>query len=218
MKGRAIPYSAEEMAWLEDNRLLPIAEYHAAFAARFDRPDVTAVNLHSLRKRKGWRTGRTGRFEPGAPAHNKGKPCPPGTGGRHPNAVATQFRKGQRTGIANTLYQPIGTEKLRGDGYLYRKINDDLPLQARWRAVHLLNWEAIHGPVPAGQCLKCVDGNRSNTDPANWELVPRAMLPRLNGGNRYARKLAYDDAEPEVRPAILAVAKLHHATKEKAQK
>ena len=58
MKGQPIPYSAAEMAWLEEHRLLPIADYHAAFQAAFPRPDVSAANLHSLRKRKGWRTRR----------------------------------------------------------------------------------------------------------------------------------------------------------------
>lgn len=50
-----------------------------------------------------------------------------------------------------------------------------------------------------------------------WEAVPRAILPRLAGGNRYRRKLAYDDAAPEVRPAIMAVAKLSHAAKVKGR-
>lgn len=46
MKGRAIPYSADEMAWLEANRLMVISDYHAAFVARFGRDDVSLINLH----------------------------------------------------------------------------------------------------------------------------------------------------------------------------
>jgi hypothetical protein len=37
--------------------------------------------------------------------------------------------------------------------------------------------------------LKCLDGNKQNTDPSNWEAVPRALLPRLAGGNRYGAHL-----------------------------
>jgi hypothetical protein len=93
VKGRPIRYSAEEMAWLEANRLMVISDYAAAFAERFGR-DISAHALHALRKRKGWKTGRTGCFEKGAEPHNKGKPCPEGKGGRHPNARKTQFGKG----------------------------------------------------------------------------------------------------------------------------
>lgn len=214
VKGRAIPYSAEEMAWLEENRLLPIPAYHAAFVERFDRPDVSAVNLHSLRKRKGWKTGRTGQFSKGQVPANKGQRCEPGKGGLHPNARRTQFRPGERTGVAVKLYQPIGTEKVRGDGYLYRKTNDGMPLQARWRAVHLINWEAINGTVPAGHCLKCLDGNKLNTDPANWKLVSRGVLSRLNGG-RHRKRLPFDHAHPEVKPAVMALAEFEQAVHER---
>jgi len=213
MKGRAIIYGAEEMAWLEANRLLPIADYHAAFQAAFERPDVSAVNLHSLRKRKGWKTGRTGCFVKGQAPLNKGKPCAPGTGGRHPNAQRTQFTKGERRGVAVKLYKPIGTERRAKDGYLERKIHDGLPLQSRWRAVHLIEWEAVNGSIPEGHCLKCL-GDKTDTSPPNWICVPRSMLPRLNGG-RHKRTVPYDSAPTELKPVILAVAKLDQAAREK---
>jgi hypothetical protein len=38
-------------------------------------------------------------------------------------------------------------------------------------------------------------------------------LPRLAGGNRYRHVLAYDDAAPELRPSLLAIAKLEHAAR-----
>ena len=209
MKGHPIRYSAEEMAWLEAHRALPISEYQAGFNATFGR-DVAAKNLHALRKRKGWKTGRTGHFTTGAEPHNKGKPCPEGVGGRHPNARKTQFQKGARSGVAVKLYKPIGTERLSKDGYLERKIHDGMPLQSRWRAVHLIEWEAVNGQVPKGHCLKCLDGNRQNTDPSNWEPIPRALLPRLGG--RFGMR--YDNAASEMKPTIMAVAKLKHAAKE----
>lgn len=210
MKGHPIPYSTAEMVWLEANRLLPIADYHRAWCAHTGRTDVKAVNLASLRKRMGWLTGRTGRFVPGQPPHNRGKPCPPGSGGRHPNAAATHFRKGERRGRAAQRYKPIGTERLSKEGYLERKVHDGLPLQSRWRAVHLIEWEAVNGPVPPKHALKCLDGDRRNTDPSNWQVVPRALLPALNGG-RFKKRLAYDDAAPEVKPSVMAIAQVEHA-------
>ncbi|WP_333611908.1 HNH endonuclease [Brevundimonas bullata] len=88
-----------------------------------------------------------------------------------------------------------------------------MPLQSRWRLVHLVEWEAVNGPIPEGQCLKSVDGDRSNTDPSNWQMIPRALLPRLNGG-RFKKHLAYDEAAPEVRPALLTIAKIDHRARE----
>lgn len=208
MKGVWIPYSAAEMAWLEANRLLPISDYSQGFAEAFGRSDVGASHLHALRKRMGWRTGRTGCFEKGAAPANKGKVCAPGAGGRHPNAVRTQFQPGVRRGVAVRLYKPIGTERLSKNGYRERKIHDGMPLQSRWRSVHLIEWEALHGPVPAHHALKCL-GDKLNTDPSNWTLIARGMLPRLNGG-RFKTSMAFDGAPAELKPTILAVARLAH--------
>jgi hypothetical protein len=217
VKGRQIIYSAEESAWLEANRLMVIGDYGRAFRGRFGRDDVSDANLRALRKRKGWKTGRTGCFEKGQAPHNKGKQCEPGRGGNHPNARRTQFTKGERRGVAIRLYKPIGTERVSKDGYIERKIHDGMPLQSRWRAVHLIEWEAANGSIPKGHVLKCLDGDKLNTHPSNWEVVSRSLLPRLAGGNRYRRVLAFDDAAPEIRPSILAIAKVEHAARQKAR-
>lgn len=206
MKGRQIPYSAAEMAWLEANRLLPISDYAQEFNAAFSR-EVAAQNLHALRKRKGWKTGRTGCFIKGQEPTNKGVPCAPGTGGRHPNAVRSQFQKGARTGMAARNWKPVGTERVNIDGYLERKIHDGMPLQSRWRLVHLIEWEKLNGPIPKSFCLKALDGDRLNTAPSNWKLIPRAMLPALNGG-RHKRRPSYDEAAPELKPTLLAMAEV----------
>jgi hypothetical protein len=208
MKGHRIPYSAQEMAWLEANRTLPISEYAEGFNHAFSR-DVAAANLHALRKRKGWKTGRTGRFEKGQEPINKGVRCAPGAGGRHPNAIKTQFQPGGRTGKAALNYKPVGTERVSRDGYLERKVHDGLPMQSRWRLVHLIEWEKVNGPIPRGFCLKAADGDRTNVDPSNWSLIERALLPALNGG-RHKRRLPYDGAAPELKPTLLAIAKVEH--------
>ena len=111
------------------------------------------------------------------------------------------------------LYKPIGTERMSKEGYRERKVHDGMPLQSRWRAVHLIEWEAVNGPIPDGHCLKCVDGDRTNTAHTNWELVSRALLPALNGG-RHKRRLAYDEAAAELKPALLTMAKVEHRVRE----
>lgn len=206
MVGRHTKYSAAEIAWLHDNCTMVISDYHRTFCQRFNRSDITAVALHGLRKKNKWATGRDGTFNKGSSPWNEGKKI-----GNNPGSARTQFRKGDRSGRACDLYVPIGTERVAG-GYLVRKINDDFPMQARWRGVHLLNWEKDNGTLPAGRCLKCLDGNRLNADLSNWELVPRGLLPRLNG--KCGR--GYDEAPAELKPTIMAVAKLEQRVREKA--
>ena len=208
-RGRHIDYRPDELAWIEANAHRLRREAHTEFCQLFGRHDVSPSNYAALCKRNGWLTGRTGQFSKGIKSWNKGKPMP-----FHPNSVATRFKPGERRGVAVKLYKPIGTERMAKDGYLERKIHDGMPLQSRWRAVHLIRWEELNGPLPKGIALKCLDGNKRNTDPSNWEPVPRALLPRLNG--RSGRN--YDTAPADLKPAIMAIAKLEHAAREKRKK
>lgn len=213
MKRRVIPYSAAEMEWLEQNRLMVISDYHASFVARFGRQDVTQINLHSLRKRKGWRTGRTGQFVKGQEAFNKGQRCPEGKGGRHPNAMATQFKAGQEP--HNTKH--VGHERTTKYGYIEISVESPNPYTGysrRYVMKHRWLWEQANGPIPAGYALKCLDGDRLNTDPSNWECLPRGVLARLNAG-RFRSTLPYDEASAELKPVVMATAQLKHALYER---
>lgn len=210
MKGHWIEYSKAEMRFLEAKRLLPISEYHAAFVARFGRDDVSAINLHSLRKRKGWKTGRTGCFVKGQEAHNKGKPHP---AARQPNCARNQFKKGQTPHNTNYLHH----ERVTKDGYIEISVDETNPytgFERRYVLKHRWLWEKANGPVPKGHGLKCLDSNKLNTDPSNWEALPRAVLARLNSG-RWGTQIAYDDAPAELKPAIMAMAKLKNKIQER---
>lgn len=214
MKGRQIPYSADEMAFILSVSRWDRTEAHAAFCQKYQRDDVSLRNFSALCKRNGWLTGRTGRFAKGETPHNKGKPCEPGMGGRHPNARKTQFKKGSKP--HNTNY--LGHERVDPkDGYVYVRVAEPNPHAGYWRRYvlkHVHEWEKANGPIPEGHCLKCLSGEKTDCSPSNWALIPRALLPRLAGGNRYRPVLAFDDAAPEVRSVVLAVAKLEHSARE----
>ena len=117
------------------------------------------------------------RFKPGQVPPNKGMRRPGWHRGR---MRETQFQPGVRQGVAQRLYKPIGSERVSQDGYLERKVNDDLPLQARWRAVHLIEWEAVHGRIPAGHALIFKNGDKRDIRLDNLELLTRADLMRRN--------------------------------------
>lgn len=88
------------------------------------------------------------RFPKGHVPANKGLRRPGWAPGR---MAKTQFKKGEMSGAAARNYVPIGTEKIdKKRNVLMRKVTDDptiFPVK-RWRPVHVLVWEAAHGPVP----------------------------------------------------------------------
>lgn len=161
------------------------------------------------RIQKGERRGTATEFKKGTTPANKG--VKRGRGWAPGRMGQTQFKPRQKS----WLWKPIGSTRIV-DGYEYTKVNDvpNVVHTVNWKATHLLRWEAVHGPVPAGHALKCLDGNRLNADPANWECVPRGVLAHLNGG-RTKKRLAYDAAPVELKPTVLAVAKLLHAAKQR---
>jgi hypothetical protein len=201
MKGRQIRYSAAELRFIEKRCTMNRREMHNSFVAKFGRDDVSLTHLNALCKRKGWLTGRTGCFEKGIIPHNKGKPHP---AGRSAGAAKNQFKKGNLP--HNTNY--LGHERLSKEGYIEISVDEVNPhtgFERRYVLKHRWLWEKAHGPIPEGMCLKC-KGDPRDTDPSNWELIPRALLPRLNG--RFGR--GYDEAPDKLKPTIMAVVKLEH--------
>lgn len=201
--GRSTRFSEAEITFLRENCSLRIDGYHAAFQAAFNRPDVTASNLISLRKRRGWKTGRTGQFDSGSKPWNTGKKgCAPGS-------EKGWFKKGQLP--HNT--KEAGHERVNRDGYVEISVNQTNPhtgYERRYVHKHVWLWEAANGPVPPGHVLKCLDSNKANSDPSNWELVSRGVLIGLNG---YKRRVTYDQAAPELKPTLLALAKIEDKTR-----
>lgn len=130
-------------------------------------------------------------IQKGAKPWNKGVK---GSCGTHPNCRATQFRKGKLQGRAAQVVQPIGAERVTRDGILQRKVNNDLPFQRRWKSVHSLVWEAVHGPIPPGHKVVFRLGQHTNLaaqiTPEKLELVTHAELMRRNSYHtRYPKEL-----------------------------
>lgn len=204
-RGNSISYSAAELAWIEAHAHLPRAEAHILFCIKFRRSDVTRNHIKALCTRRKWATGRTGYFPKGHVPANLGKKMP-----FNPNSASTRFKKGQLP--HNTKF--AGHERVSKDGYVEISIDEVNPhtgFARRYVQKHRHLWEKANGPVPQGKCLKSLDGDKTNTDPSNWIAIPRAMLPRLSGRHT----LAYHDAPDELKPIIMALARLEHAAREK---
>lgn len=133
--------------------------------------------------------GAAHRYPKGHVPANKGLRRPGFSVGRG-RMQETQFKKGVRSGIAVKLYKPIGTERVSKDGYLERKINDDMPLQSRWRAVHLLLWESANGPLPKGHAVAFINRDKTDIRIENLECISRRELMARNTVHNLPRPLA----------------------------
>lgn len=180
------------------------AVHQRALRLKLRKAPAYLASAASGRIQSGERRGVGTEFKPGQTPANKGVKYPKGWA---PGRMAETLFK---PGVPSWRFQPIGSTRVVY-GYEYTKITDTpkVAWTRNWRQTHRLRWEAAHGPVPAGHALKCVDGNRLNTDPDNWMAVPRSLLPVLNGG-RTKKRLAYDAAPLELKPTVLAVAQLIH--------
>jgi hypothetical protein len=190
-----IKYSAAELAWLRDNCTLPIGDRHAQFNAKFGR-DVGKENIRALCKRNGWLTGRTGHYAKGHAPDNAGKKMP-----FNANSAACRFKKGD---VPVNKKSP-GHERLDENGYVLVNVDEVNPWNghaSRYVHKHVWMWRQANGPVPEGMALKCMDGDRTNCDPGNWEPIERGLLPMLT------RRYHFDDAPEELRPVILTAAKI----------
>ena len=145
-----------------------------------------AFSLGIKKSEEFWASPVSGRLRPGSLVglawrypHKHG-PWNKGMKGLDIGGKETRFKPGCRVGRAAENYKPIGYERTSRDGYLERKIHDGLPLQSRWRYVHLLVWEAARGPAPAGHVIVFKDGDKRHIALDNLECVSRQELLRRN--------------------------------------
>jgi hypothetical protein len=121
---------------------------------------------------RGITNGRDCRFQPGQISHNKGKKgyCPPGS-------EKGWFKPGHKT----WTYQPVGTERINGDGYIDVRIrNPSGKRWKNWKPKHRILWEKAHGKIPKGHVIIFADGNRLNLVLDNLMLVSRSELAVMN--------------------------------------
>lgn len=177
-----LPWTAEDDAVLTALYATLSASEIAAQLERTRSAVKNRVNKLGLKK-----AGATnaGRFTPGHASWNAGKKGWQ-SGGR---SAETHFKPGSRNGRAAQLYQPIGAERISKEGYLQRKVNDDMPLQRRWKSVHIILWEQHHGPVPHGHAVAFRNGDHTDIRIDNLECISRGELMARNTVHNYPPEL-----------------------------
>lgn len=190
MKKRSDPFkfTQEQITWLKLNAALPRKERAAQFNARFelDYPDEA---INNLCKRRGIKTGRTGRFEKGHIPDPSGQ-MKPGQTNRG------SFKKGNTP----KNHVPVGTEVINEDGYL--KVKTAEP--NTWVFRHRQLWEEHHGPLQRGDMVRFRDGDKQNLCVANLVKISRAEHIMMT-------RRGYDQLPAELKPVALTACRLETA-------
>jgi len=191
-KGRSI-YTAEQTDWLRENYpRLPLKELTQDFNAVFNQ-QLSAGTVHSACKRFGIQCGRDGRFKQGFTPWNTGT-----KGLVAPNSG--NFANGHRP----KNWVPIGSERINGDGYRDRKLTDTGVGRVDWVPVHRIVWEQANGPLPVGQAVIFIDGDKTNIALDNLQDVSRGELGVLN-------KQGFTTLPLQLRRTFIATVKLQVA-------
>jgi len=167
-------------------------EIHQEFCRRFQPIELSQVKAYLKNHRL--HTGRTGYFPKGHVPANKGKKMSPEL---YEKAAPTMFKPGQLP--HNT--DPVGTEKMLADGYIWVKIDDKpkAPKNVNWIQKHRKIWQEVNGPVPEGCLIIFLDGDHRNFDIDNLACVSKSQNARLNHSH-----LRHDDAELTKTGVIIA--------------
>lgn len=158
-----IRYPDETAAAIAGDLGLDVSQVHRrANHLGLRKSDAFLASDKSARIQRGRRDPRMAahKFQKGHVPANKGLRRPGWSPGR---MRETQFKKGRPAHEARN-YVPIGTEKVCPKrNVLMRKVTDDPSLAPvkRWRPVHVLVWEAAHGPVLPGHIVVFKPGQKT---------------------------------------------------------
>jgi HNH endonuclease len=133
---------------------------------------------NACRLRRGDHVGAAFRFTPGHVPHNKGLRRPGWAAGR---MRETQYKRGQRNGLAARHWMPVGSTRLI-EGYVYRKVSDvpNVPYTVNWKPDHVLVWTRAHGPVPVGHAIGFRNGDKADVRLDNLVCLSRRELMLRN--------------------------------------
>ena len=120
-------------------------------------------------------------FHRGQTPWNKGRSYDPGGRSRQ-----TRFKPRHKT----HTWRQIGHDRISKDGYRQRKLTDTGCTRRDYVFIHRLVWRWHGNELPAGHALIFIDGDKTNCDINNLQLLSRAELMRRNSVHRLPRELA----------------------------
>jgi hypothetical protein len=170
------------------------AIYARAKSFGLTKTEAYLASADACRLRRGDNVGRATRFERGHVPANKGLRRP----GYAPGRMAeTQFKKGERRGVAARNWHPVGTILPDPEGYLRIKVREWQGGEALgfgnpriWPFWHRHVWEQAHGLIPEGHVIAFKNRDRRDVRLDNLELVSRRELMARNTVHNLPKPLA----------------------------
>ena len=182
-KGVKLPFSEKAKNTIESEYLkLPIKTLAKKVG-------VSQTKVRSYMKQKGLiipsdiaeKRKRDSRFYQGHTPINKGKKQSDYMSAESiERTKATRFQKGHTP--HNTQY--VGHERVSKDGYVEIRVS-----VGNYQLKHIVEWEKVNGKLPDGYCLRCKDGDLTNTDPLNWRLISREENMYRNSKHNYPEEI-----------------------------
>lgn len=167
VKSRTHPvWTDERVAFLRDNGLDRSTEELTRLISNHFGYQFSEEQVRAARRVYGAPSGRDTRFKPGQESYQKGRQL---SSKQLEQMRPTMFKPGHIP--AN--WAPVGTVRKNTDGYWIVKTSDTGLQREKWRFVHRLIWEELHGPILKGQYVTFLDGNKDNLDPDNLVLISR---------------------------------------------
>lgn len=166
---------------------------NSCFGTSFSVQQVRSLKYHHRIS-----SGLDGRFNKGHTPINKGWKM---SKSRYEKCSRTMFTKGHKP----IHTDPIGTEKLIHDKYIYVKVKDDpnVKFKENWRPKHHVIWEQHHGEIPKNHRIIFADKNSMNFDVNNLLCLSMQELAMLN---RFYK--TYENAEMTTTSVLLAKIRL----------
>ncbi len=178
-------YTQAHKDYLRDNQNQSRADLTVAFNKHFD-TDISYDCIHSACKRFKFKSGRDSQFKPGHKTWNKD------TKGLT-SANKTSFKKGNRP----LNWKPIGHIRTSRDGYIEIKTKEPNVFELKHRVI----WLEHNGPLPNNSIITFIDGDATNCNIENLEMISRQEHVRRN-------KMKLSSYPPELQPTIKLIAKV----------
>lgn len=178
MKGRPIGSKNREFhIWSEEEKeylkKITPGNYHKKIQELMNKKfklDLTTNQIKGAIGRCKLNTGITGQFKKGHTPTNKGV-----KGIINEGSKKTWFKKGNES----INYKSLGSERIRGDGYIEIKVAEP----HEWKLKHRVIWEEHNGPIPEKHNVIFGDSDKSNFGINNLILVSKKQLLTLNRNN-----------------------------------
>lgn len=167
--------------------------YQRAYALGLHKSAVYLASPDACRLRREGNVGAACRFHQGHVPANKGLRRPGWGPGR---MKETQFKHGERRGVAARNWKPVGTVLTDPEGYQRIKVREARPGEAYgfgnvrvWPLRQRHVWAQAYGPIPPGHAVCFKDGDKTNCALGNLELVSRRDLMKRNSVHNLPKPL-----------------------------